>query len=82
MKIIAHGPNLFRLSYLGFVNCYLVREADGFTLVDAAVKDCGKAIVQAAQQLDYPIVRLLLTHMSIMRALWMSCMPCCPRPKC
>jgi glyoxylase-like metal-dependent hydrolase (beta-lactamase superfamily II) len=62
MKVTAHGNNLFQLSYLGFVNCYLVREADGFTLVDTAVKGRGKAIVQAAQQLDQPVVRLLLTH--------------------
>ncbi|HEX9069723.1 MAG TPA: MBL fold metallo-hydrolase [Ktedonobacterales bacterium] len=62
MKIIPHGNNLYQLSYLGFVNCYLVREADGFTLVDSAVKGCGKAIVRAAQRLDRPIVRLLLTH--------------------
>ena len=62
MKVIAHGSNLFQLSYFGFVNCYLVREADGFTLVDSAVKGCGKGIVQAARKLDQPIVRLLLTH--------------------
>ena len=62
MKVIAHGSNLYQLSYLGFVNCYLVRETDGFTLVDAAVKGCGKAIVRAAQAFDQPIVRLLLTH--------------------
>lgn len=62
MKVIAHGNNLYQLSYLGFVNCYLVREADGFTLVDSAVKGCGKAIVRAAQTLDQPITRLLFTH--------------------
>lgn len=62
MKVIAHGNNLYQLSYLGFVNCYLVREADGFTLVDAAVKGCGRAIVRAAHTLDQPIVRLLFTH--------------------
>lgn len=62
MKLTAHGANLYQLTYLGAVNCYLVREPDGLTLVDAAVKGCGKAIVRAAQQLDQPIVRLLLTH--------------------
>ncbi len=62
MKIIAQGPNVYRLNYLGFVNTYLVREADGFTLVDTAVKGCGNAIVRAAKQLNTPIVRLLLTH--------------------
>ncbi len=62
MKVIAHGNHLYQLSYIGFVNCYLVREADGFTLVDSAVKGCGNAIVRAAQTLDQPIVRLLMTH--------------------
>lgn len=62
MKVTKHGEYLFQLSYLGFVNCYLVREEDGFTLVDAAVSGCGKQIVQAAQQLGHPIVRILLTH--------------------
>lgn len=62
MKVIAHGTNLFQLSYVGFVNCYLVREEDGFTLVDTAVKGCGKRIVKAAQRLNRPIVRILLTH--------------------
>jgi glyoxylase-like metal-dependent hydrolase (beta-lactamase superfamily II) len=62
VKVRAQGNNVFRLNYLGFVNCYLVREADGFTLVDTAVKGRGKAIVQAARTLGQPIVRLLLTH--------------------
>lgn len=62
MKVTAHGAYLYRLTYLGAVNCYLVRETDGFTLVDTTVKGCGEAIVRAARQLEQPIVRLLLTH--------------------
>lgn len=62
MKLTPHGDHLIQLSYYGFVNCYLVREEDGFTLVDAAVSGCGKAIVQAAHKLNRPIVRILLTH--------------------
>lgn len=62
MKVTAHGSYLYRLTYLGAVNCYLVRETDGFTLVDTTVKGCGEAIVRAARQLEQPIVRLLLTH--------------------
>lgn len=62
MNVTPHGDTLYQLNYLKFVNCYLVREADGFTLVDAAMKGCGKAIAQAAQRLELPIVRILLTH--------------------
>ncbi|GLV58767.1 MBL fold metallo-hydrolase [Dictyobacter sp. S3.2.2.5] len=62
MKVRSHGEHLFQLSHLGFVNCYLVREEDDFTLVDTAMSGCGKSIVQAAQQLGSPIVRILLTH--------------------
>lgn len=62
MKIVKHGEYLIQLTHLGCINCYLVREKDGFTLIDTAVNNCGKAIVQAAQQLGQPIVRIALTH--------------------
>ena len=62
MKIRKHGDKLTQLTHLGFINCYLVREEDGFTLIDTAMKGCGKAIIQAAQQAGLPIVRIVLTH--------------------
>ncbi len=62
MKMRKHGEDLIQLTHMGFVNCYLVREEDGFTLIDTAMKGCGKAIVQAAQQAGLPIVRIVLTH--------------------
>ncbi len=62
MKTRKHGDNLIQLTRMGFVNCYLIREDDGFTLVDTALKGCGKAIIQAAQQAGLPIVRIVLTH--------------------
>lgn len=62
MRITQHGDNLVQLTHLGMINCYLVREADGFTLIDALIGGCGKAIVQAAQQAGRPIVRIVLTH--------------------
>jgi Zn-dependent hydrolases, including glyoxylases len=65
MKVTAYNENLFQLTHLGFVNCYLVREDDGFTLIDTA--DAGQAspIMQAAQKLGLPIARILLTHAHI-----------------
>jgi glyoxylase-like metal-dependent hydrolase (beta-lactamase superfamily II) len=47
---------------LGFVNCYLIREDDGFTLIDTAISGQAQAIIQEAGKLGLPIVRILLTH--------------------
>ena len=62
MSIHDHGNNLIQLTYYGCVNVYLLREDDGFTLVDTALENCAKSIVQSAQQFGQPIVRILLTH--------------------
>ena len=62
MRVQQHRNNLIQLTYYGFVNVYLVREADGFTLVDTGLESCARSIVQMAQQLGQPIRRILLTH--------------------
>jgi len=62
MKVTAYNTDLFQLSHLGFVNCYLVREDDGFTLIDTADSGQAQPIIQAAQKLGMPIVRIVLTH--------------------
>lgn len=63
MKVTPHGNNLLQLSYwAGFGNCFLVREDDGFTLIDTGINNQGKAIVAAAQAAGLPIVRIALTH--------------------
>src|SRR3954462_14944398 len=51
-----------RLSRLGFVNCYLVEEDDGLTLVDTMLPRSAKPILAAAERLGRPIVRIALTH--------------------
>ena len=61
MKITQHGGNLIQLTFLKFVNCYLVREDDGFTLIDTGI-GAARQIVQAAQKFDLPIRRIVLTH--------------------
>ena len=53
-------PN--RISRLGFVNCFLVEEDDGLTLVDTMIGGSSKRILAAAEQAGRPIVRILLTH--------------------
>src|SRR5581483_641243 len=66
MKVRGHGKNLFQLTHLGCVNCYLVREDDGFTLVDTAWPGSqGQVIMQEASKLGFPIVRILITHAHI-----------------
>ncbi|HEY4279073.1 MAG TPA: MBL fold metallo-hydrolase [Conexibacter sp.] len=62
MKSTAHGAQLVKLTRFGAVNAYFVREDDGLTLVDTAVKGSGNGIVAAAQALGAPIVRIVLTH--------------------
>lgn len=54
--------NVTRVSRLGFVNAYLVREDDGLTLIDTTLSRGGKAILGAAGRLGAPIVRIALTH--------------------
>ena len=62
MNVTTIGNNLFRLTHLGSINCYLVREDDGFTLIDTTIGGQAQSIMQEAQKLGLPIVRILLTH--------------------
>ncbi|GCE16823.1 MBL fold metallo-hydrolase [Dictyobacter kobayashii] len=63
MKVTASGHNLFQLTHLGAINCYLVREDDGFTLIDTAwPENQAQAIMAEVKKLGLPIVRILLTH--------------------
>ena len=51
-----------RVTRLGIVNAFLVREDDGLTLIDTAIPKSAKAIQAAARELGAPIVRIALTH--------------------
>jgi glyoxylase-like metal-dependent hydrolase (beta-lactamase superfamily II) len=51
-----------RVSRFGFVNCYLVDEGDGLTLIDTMIPRSAKPILAAAERLGKPIVRIALTH--------------------
>ncbi|WP_423801019.1 MBL fold metallo-hydrolase [Neobacillus sp. SAB-20_R2A] len=44
------------------VNCYLVEEDDGLTLIDAALGFSAKGILQAAERIGKPITKIVLTH--------------------
>jgi glyoxylase-like metal-dependent hydrolase (beta-lactamase superfamily II) len=62
MGTVAETDTLTRISRLGFVNCFLVREDDGLTLVDTMLKGSQKRILAAAEAAGAPIVRIVLTH--------------------
>ncbi|MEZ4658387.1 MAG: MBL fold metallo-hydrolase [Caldilineaceae bacterium] len=62
MKIMQHGQYLVQLTRLGAFNCYLVREDDGFTLVDTNLAGSANGILAAARKLGAPIKRIALTH--------------------
>jgi len=65
MKVTQHGEfltQLTRFPRIFPVNCYLVREDDGFTLIDTTISGTGPAIIAAASRLGAPITRIVLTH--------------------
>jgi glyoxylase-like metal-dependent hydrolase (beta-lactamase superfamily II) len=53
---------LTQLTRLGAVNCYLVQEDDGLTLVDTNLPGSTRLILEAAKHLRGPIQRIVLTH--------------------
>jgi glyoxylase-like metal-dependent hydrolase (beta-lactamase superfamily II) len=65
MKVTAFSNNLFQLTRLVAFNCYLLREDDGFTLIDTNMGGQAQAIMQEASKLGLPIVRIVLTHAHI-----------------
>jgi glyoxylase-like metal-dependent hydrolase (beta-lactamase superfamily II) len=62
MKTTFITAHAFQLTRLGLSNCYLVRESDGFTLIDTSLPNSGNDILAAASRLGAPIRRILLTH--------------------
>ncbi|HWD64362.1 MAG TPA: MBL fold metallo-hydrolase [Solirubrobacteraceae bacterium] len=55
-------PETTRITRLGFVNCFLVREDDGLTLVDTMLPRSARRILAEAERLGAPIRRIALTH--------------------
>jgi glyoxylase-like metal-dependent hydrolase (beta-lactamase superfamily II) len=55
-------PTITQLTRLHFVNAFLVREDDGFTLVDTTVAGGAGALLDAAEEAGAPIRRIALTH--------------------
>jgi len=63
MKATPYGPHLVQLTqaFPFPINAFLVREEDGFTLIDTAWGQ-ARTIVAAAQALGAPVRRIALTH--------------------
>ena len=62
MKLIREMPDLFRVVGFAPINSYFVREDDGLTLVDTNLPGRATKIVEAAQKMELPIRRIVLTH--------------------
>jgi glyoxylase-like metal-dependent hydrolase (beta-lactamase superfamily II) len=56
------NQNLIQLTRYRFVNAYLVREDDGFTLVDTTLGGAADDLIAAAQAAGGEIRRIALTH--------------------
>ena len=62
MKARSITPNLIQLTRFRFVNAFLVREDDGFTLVDTTMGRAADALLEAASNAGGDIRRIALTH--------------------
>ncbi|WP_418026865.1 MBL fold metallo-hydrolase [Paenibacillus sp. JJ1722] len=59
---VQHVYQLTFMPRLFPVNCYLVEEKEGLTLVDAGLPYSTRGIAQATAQIGQPIIRIVLTH--------------------
>ena len=62
MRVTKISDNSFQLTRLKLVNCYLVRESDGWTLIDSMIGGSEKSILKAVQDLGGVLRRIALTH--------------------
>ncbi len=56
------NDNLIQITRLRFVNAFLVREEDGFTLVDTTISRGAEELIAAARSAGGEIRRIALTH--------------------
>ena len=62
MKVTTIDKHLIQLTQYGAVNCYLIREEDGFTLVDTCCRGFHPCILEFATKAKVPVQRIVLTH--------------------
>ena len=54
--------NLIQVTKFWVMNCYLVGEEDGFTVIDTGMAGVEKMVLAAAERARRPIKRIILTH--------------------
>jgi glyoxylase-like metal-dependent hydrolase (beta-lactamase superfamily II) len=65
MRTLSYGRHMLQLTRYPRVfpvSCYLVREDDGFTLIDTGLPNSARDIQAIAQAHGAPIVRIAITH--------------------
>jgi glyoxylase-like metal-dependent hydrolase (beta-lactamase superfamily II) len=62
MKVTTIDKHLIQLTQYGAVNCYLISEEDGFTLVDTCYQGFHPFILEFASKAKMPVKRIVLTH--------------------
>jgi glyoxylase-like metal-dependent hydrolase (beta-lactamase superfamily II) len=62
MSLTPIGDNIIQITRYRFVNAFLVREDDGFTLVDTTVPRGARELIAAARNAGTDIRRIALTH--------------------
>jgi glyoxylase-like metal-dependent hydrolase (beta-lactamase superfamily II) len=62
MRTTKLNDHLFQLTRFGAINAYLVREDDGFTLVDTTLRGAAAGLIAAATDAGGQIKRIALTH--------------------
>jgi glyoxylase-like metal-dependent hydrolase (beta-lactamase superfamily II) len=62
MKVTQVTENLVTLTRFHFVNAHLVRETDGFTLIDTTLGGAAAGLIAAAARSGGAIRRIALTH--------------------
>lgn len=63
LKVTQISPHAYRLTRLGLFSCYLVRESDGYTLIDTCLPGSAESILDAARDCGIgEVQRIMLTH--------------------
>lgn len=62
MKVTKHDDFLYMITKLSMINCYLVVEDDGVTLIDTLTRGAGRAILDVIKQTDRQLKRVMITH--------------------
>jgi glyoxylase-like metal-dependent hydrolase (beta-lactamase superfamily II) len=65
VKLVRETSRLVRLTRFGLVNCFLLQEDDGLTLVDTGLAGSAAGIIAATLRLGAPFRHIVLTHAHI-----------------